>query len=113
MSKDDVRRPPRVRSPGDHQLAIQILHDLLSDGSEDFDYTTPFLREAFDRGRYDMLERMLRGLFVHRLGRQLTVPEQQALSARVRTDDPFEVQDRALDLEGDALAAWLLDPSAK
>jgi hypothetical protein len=33
-------------------------------------------------------------------------------AARARVQDPEEVEDRALALEGEALAAWLLDPNA-
>ena len=56
---------------------------------------------------------MLRRLFLRRLGRPLTEEEQQALVARARVQDPEEVEDRALSLEGEALAAWLLDPNAR
>jgi hypothetical protein len=56
---------------------------------------------------------MLRRLFLHRLGRPLTEEEQQALAERARKQDPEEVEDRALALEGEAPAAWLLDAEAK
>jgi len=56
---------------------------------------------------------MLRRIFMRRLGRNLTEAEQQALAARVHTLDPGDVQDRALALEGETLAAWLLEPNAK
>ena len=56
---------------------------------------------------------MLRRLFLRRLGRPFTEQEQQALVDRARVQDPEEVEDRALSLEGEALAAWLLDPNAR
>ena len=77
------------------------------------------LRETFQegekkgvkKGRRQAIEMMLRRLFLRRLGRPLTEQEQQALVDRVRVQDPEEVEDRALSLEGEALAAWLLDPN--
>jgi hypothetical protein len=87
------------------------------------------LREAFEQGITQGItqgeekgvtkgitqgvERMLRRLFLRRLGRPLTEQEQRALADRARVQDPEEVEDRALALEGEALAAWLLDPNAK
>lgn len=58
------------------------------------------------------VERMLRRLFARRVGRELTQAEQQALSARAHAGDPEAVEDRALTLEGERLASWLLDPNA-
>jgi hypothetical protein len=71
------------------------------------------LRETFQKGEKKGIEKMLRRLFLRRLGRPLTEEEQQALVARARVQDPEEVEDRALSLEGEALAAWLLDPNAR
>jgi predicted transposase YdaD len=71
------------------------------------------VRKGVKRGRRQAIEMMLRRLFLRRLGRPLTEQEQQALVDRVRVQDPEEVEDRALSLEGDALAAWLLDPNAR
>jgi hypothetical protein len=71
------------------------------------------LRETFQKGEKKGVEKMLRRLSLRRLGRPLTEEEQQALVARARVQDPEEVEDRALSLEGEALAAWLLDPNAR
>jgi hypothetical protein len=68
--------------------------------------------QGVKKGRRQAIETMLRRLFLRRLGRPLTEQEQQALVARARVQDPEEVEDRALALEGEALAAWLLDPNA-
>ena len=54
---------------------------------------------------------MLRGLFARRLHRALTPGEQQALAARAAVDLE-QIQEKALALEGEALAAWLLAPAA-
>ncbi|MFO0760866.1 MAG: hypothetical protein U0359_30595 [Byssovorax sp.] len=71
------------------------------------------VKKGVEKGRRQAIEMMLRRLFLRRLGRPLTEQEQQALVARVRVQDPEEVEDRALSLEGEALAAWLLDPNAR
>ncbi len=85
---------------------------------------SPLLREVFEdgvkkgekkgvkKGRRQAVETMLRRLFLRRLGRPMTEQEQKALADRARMQDPEEVEDRALSLEGEALAAWLLDPNA-
>jgi predicted transposase YdaD len=70
------------------------------------------VKKGIEEGVEKGIERMLRRLFLRRLGRPLTEQEQQALVARARVQDPEEVEDRALALEGEALAAWLLDPNA-
>ena len=59
---------------------------------------------------------MLHRLFMQRMGRALTKQEQEALARHLARPDgrkPAEVQARALSLEGEALAAWLLDSNAK
>ena len=71
------------------------------------------VKKGVKKGAEKGIEMMLRRLFLRRLGRPLTEQEQQALVARARAQDPEEVEDRALTLEGEALAAWLLDPNAK
>jgi len=81
--------------------------------SQDLIKVSKTLREAFEKGRQEAIDKMLRRIFMRRLGRTLTEPEQQALARRVRSQDPEDVEDRALSLEGEALAAWLLDPNAK
>ena len=94
---------------------------MLQDESMELIKQSKTLREAFEKGeqngvkkgvkkgRRQAIEMMLRRLFLHRLGRQLTEQEQQALADRARMQDPEELEDRALSLEGEALAAWLLD----
>lgn len=96
---------------------------MLETGSKDLIEVSKTLREAFEKGqkagrqegfekgRREAVETMLHRLFMRRLGRALTEREQQALAAR--TQDPELAEDRALSLEGEALAAWLLDPGAK
>ncbi|MFO0755344.1 MAG: hypothetical protein U0359_02560 [Byssovorax sp.] len=89
------------------------------------------LRDAYERGRHEGIElgeqrgielgehrglekgiqQMLRGLLARRLHRALTAREQEALAARVAID-PELVQDKALALEGEALASWLRGESA-
>jgi hypothetical protein len=71
------------------------------------------VKRGVKKGRRQAIEMMLRRLFLRRLGRPLTEQEQRALVDRARVQDPEEVEDRALSLEGEALAAWLLDPNAK
>jgi predicted transposase YdaD len=71
------------------------------------------VKKGVKKGRRQAIETMLRRLFLRRLGRPLTEEEQQALVQRARQQDPEEVEDRALSLEGEALAAWLLDPEAR
>jgi hypothetical protein len=71
------------------------------------------IEKGIDEGEKLGIERMLRGLFVRRLGRPLTEQEHEALIDRARVRDPEEVQFIALVLEGEALAAWLLDPNAR
>jgi hypothetical protein len=71
------------------------------------------VKKGIEKGRREAIEMMLRRLFLRRLGRPLTEQEQQALVDRVRVQDPEEVEDRALSLEGEALAVWLLDPNAR
>jgi hypothetical protein len=98
---------------------------MLQDESMELIKLSPTLREAFEegekkgiekgvkKGRRQAIEMMLCRLFSRRLGRPLTEQEQRALVDRARVQDPQEVEDRALSLEGEALAAWLLDPNAK
>jgi hypothetical protein len=71
------------------------------------------IEKGIDEGEKLGIERMLRSLFVRCLGRALTEQEQQALSHRARGEDPEGAQDRALSLEPEALAAWLLDSNAR
>jgi hypothetical protein len=75
------------------------------------------LQEAFaageKKGHRRAIRSMLHRLFLRRLGRPLTEAEEKALANRARKQDPEEVEDRALSLEGEALAAWLLDPNAR
>jgi hypothetical protein len=106
--------------PWGHNLRQEIAA-MLETGGKDLIEVSKTLRDAFekgiakglDEGMEKGIEKMLRRLFTRRLGRTLTEREQQALVARARMADPEEVEDRALSLEGEALAAWLLDPNAK
>lgn len=133
---EDLRaRVPDVEELADLYAALLVMADvdpwgyhlreeiaaMLETGSKDLIEVSKTLRDAFDKGiekgiekgRREGIEKMLRRIFMRRLGRALTEREQQALEARARAQDPEEVEDRALSLEGEALAAWLLDPSAK
>jgi hypothetical protein len=67
--------------------------------------------EGIEKGLAEGVQKMLRGLFARRLHRALTARERRALAARAASD-PERTQDKALALEGDALAAWLLGPGA-
>jgi hypothetical protein len=106
--------------PWGYNLREEIAAMLQDEGME-LIKASKLLRETFQKGekkgvkkgRRQAIEMMLRRLFLRRLGRPLTEQEQQALADRVRLQDPEEVEDRALSLEGEALAAWLLDPNAK
>lgn len=68
-------------------------------------------REGIEQGIEKGIEKMLRGLFARRLHRALTPGEQRALTARAAVDLD-QTQEKALTLEGEALAAWLLAPTA-
>ena len=54
----------------------------------------------------------LEHLFERRLRRALTTPERDTVRARFTTLGPERLSDVVLDLEGDALAAWITDPKA-
>jgi hypothetical protein len=71
----------------------------------------PMLREAFEEGEAKGIEKMLRELFVRRMGRELSAAEQEALAKRAGALGPNKLLGAGVMLEGDALAAWLLDPA--
>lgn len=68
------------------------------------------LREAFEHGCAEGVEQTLRSLFERRVGRPLTPAEQQAVATQARTGEGQAALDVALRLEGEVLAAWLLQP---
>lgn len=77
------------------------------------------LRDAYDRGYREGFEKgvkigieigvhlMKHDLFTERLHRPLTTREQEALAAWI-SQDPEQVLNGLLSLEGDALASWLV-----
>src|SRR5262249_6808294 len=71
----------------------------------------PMVREAFEEGEEKGIEKMLRKLFMRRMGRELSPTEQEALAQRAGALGPDHVQEVGITLEGDALAAWLLEPA--
>src|SRR5262249_24914705 len=105
-----------VIDPWGYHMREEIAAMLQDEGME-LIKVSKTVRETFQegekKGRRQAIEMMLRRLFLRRLGRPLTEQEQQALADRARVQDPQEVEDRALSMEGEALAAWLLDPSAR
>jgi hypothetical protein len=100
--------------PWRHSLRKEI-KAMIEEDSVDMLEVSQTLREAFDKGVEKGIEkgigkgveRMLRGLFARRLHRALTAREQEALAVRAAID-PEQSQEKALALEGEALAAWLL-----
>jgi flagellar biosynthesis/type III secretory pathway protein FliH len=100
--------------PWGHTLRQEI-EAMIQQEPTDLIQVSKTLRDAYERGQREGLEQgieegvqqMLRRLFARRLHRALTAREQEALAARATTD-PEQVQDKALALEGDALAAWLI-----
>ena len=106
--------------PWGYHLREEIEAMLQDEGMDELFKVSPTLQRTFEQGKKEGLEKgvqkgielMLRRLFVRRLGRPLTEMEQRALSGKARKQDPGAVEDRALSLEGEALAAWLLDPDA-
>lgn len=105
--------------PWVHTLRQEI-EMLLADEPTDLIQVSKTLRDAYERGQREGIEQgiekgieqMLRGLFARRLHRALTAREQRAL-ARKAAHDPEQIQDAALALEGEALAAWLLGPTRR
>lgn len=122
------RRVPDREELGDLYAALLVMADVdpwghnqreeiaaMLETSTDLLQVSKTLRETFEKGRREAVLDMLRRLFVRRMGRPLTEQEQQALAVRATREagDPADMQEHALSLEGEALAAWLLDPSAK
>jgi hypothetical protein len=67
------------------------------------------LRDPYEQGWREGILQLMRGLFAQRLHRALTAREQEVLAAQAAID-PEQLLDKALALEGEALAAWLLAP---
>jgi hypothetical protein len=68
--------------------------------------------EGKAEGKREVIQEMLGSLLASRMGRELTPAEQEALAKRAAAIDPKRAVDTVFKLEGDALAAWLLDPNA-
>ena len=68
------------------------------------------IERGVEKGRQQLLEEMLRTLLVRHLQRDLTPPEQAALSAKASTLDGQQAAEAMLSLDGDALRTWLLGP---
>jgi predicted transposase YdaD len=71
------------------------------------------LNEGLDQGRREAVEAMLGELFARRLGRALRPEEREALVQRAGALGRDRVEDVVLNLEREALAAWLADPGAR
>lgn len=70
---------------------------------------TPAVTKGRDEGRIELLSRQ----FARRLGRTLSAAEQTALRTRFDQVGPARMGDVVLDLDADALGAWLADPDAR
>lgn len=93
--------------------------------SERTDYLRRRARELLDEAVKNELEarnkeqrrredsELLSRLFARRLRRELTAMEQTALRTRLDLVGPARMGDVVIDLDGDALAAWLADPDAR
>jgi hypothetical protein len=68
--------------------------------------------EVLERGRQEGLQ-PLRHLFERRLGRRMDAAEQAVLQQRLATLGADRLGDVVLDLDANALATWLKDPSAR
>lgn len=68
------------------------------------------IEKGVEKGRQQILEEMLRTLLVRHLQRDLTPPEQAALSAKASTLDGQQAAEAMRSLDGDALRTWLLGP---
>ena len=101
--------------PWGHNLRMRI-ETMIRDEPTDMIQVSKTLRDAYELGQREGIEqgieKMLRGLFARRLHRALTPREQEALTARAALD-PDKIQEQALALEGEALAAWLLSPAPR
>ena len=73
-------------------------------------------REVFEKGiekgRRSVIEEMLQRLLMRRMQRELTPDEQAALSSRAALLDG-EQASAVLDLDADALRAWLFGPDTE
>lgn len=66
-----------------------------------------------NEGRRAGLQSSLHHLFVRKLARPLTEEERAAIALRLDTLGPDRLGDAVLDLDAEALAAWLADPAAR
>jgi hypothetical protein len=98
--------------PGGHNLRQEIVTMLEATEDELFKRSST-LRKAYEKGGREAVETILRTLFVRRIGRTLTPEEQQALARHAEQLGAERVGEVVLDLDGDALAAWLADPNAR
>jgi hypothetical protein len=84
---------------------------MLEAGEVEFIMRSQTLREAFEKGRERGIEqgaeKLLRDLFVKRIGRVLTAAEQEVLTERTQALGADPVSSAVLRLEGDALVEWL------
>jgi len=124
------RREPRDDERADLYAAMLVVAELntwehnlgkeLRSMMQDADFETvmqsPTFREVFEKGiekgRRAVIEEMLQRLLMRRMQRELTPDEQAALSSRVATLDG-EQASAVLDLDADALRAWLFGPDAE
>ena len=128
------RREPRDDERADLYAAMLVVAELntwehnlgkeLRSMMQDADFETVMksrtFREVFEKGiekgiekgRRAGIEEMLQRLLMRRMQRELTPDEQAALTSRVATLDG-EQASAVLDLDADALRAWLFGPDAE
>lgn len=70
------------------------------------------LKEGLTKGHREAIEQMLRGLVIHHLRRDLTPHEQEILAARAGSLD-IRQAGVVVQLDPDALEAWLFGPDAE
>jgi hypothetical protein len=70
-------------------------------------------KKARNEGQNEGRQQTLFHLFARKLGRGLTEDEQASIRRRLALVGPDRVGDVALDLEPEALAAWLADRDAR
>jgi hypothetical protein len=71
------------------------------------------VEKGIDKGRKECIEEMLHRMLVSRLDRELTLVEQVALTARTSAMGGAQDAAAVLELDADALVAWLLGPDAE
>lgn len=93
--------------------ATDAIQEMLMKAMDDQGVT--FTSKLYRRGRDDGMQAGLGPIqhqFERKLGRNLTEQERETLRQRLESVGAVRLGDVALDLEGDALAAWIASPTA-